>query len=85
MVLEGRNADLGRGMIMPKRLTSKINGGLGNALGGPRHYPTSDHHLPGTQAGILIDGVIYPLEGEPPVATTQGWGQVPGTGGVPAR
>jgi hypothetical protein len=33
------------------------------------------------EAGIFIDGVIYPLQGEPPIATTKRSGQVPGTGG----
>jgi len=29
--------------------------------------------------GVLIDGVVYPLQGQPPVATTKGWGVVPGS------
>jgi hypothetical protein len=35
-------------------------------------------HVPGNGAGILIDGVVTPLSGEPPIAQTKGWGRVPG-------
>jgi hypothetical protein len=62
------------------RLTDKIGNGVGNAkedfpsISGVRRV-----RVPGTQAGIWIDGVIYPLQGEPPVAKTKGWGRVPGT------
>jgi len=29
--------------------------------------------------GIDLDGEHYQLDGQPPVATTKGWGKVPGT------
>jgi hypothetical protein len=32
----------------------------------------------GGRAGILVDGELYRLSGEPPTATTKGWGKVPG-------
>jgi len=31
-----------------------------------------------TAAGIVIDGTVHRLEGEPPIATSNGWGIVPG-------
>lgn len=27
-------------------------------------------------AGVIVDGVVTPLGGEPPVATSQGWGNL---------
>lgn len=27
--------------------------------------------------GVVIDGVVYPLEGQPPVARSKGWGILP--------
>jgi hypothetical protein len=62
------------------RLTSKIANGVGNVK---RDYPpisgVGSDRVAGNGAGILIDGVIYPLQGEPPIAKTDGWGRVPGT------
>jgi hypothetical protein len=29
--------------------------------------------------GIEVDGARYPLAGQPPLATTNGWGRVPGS------
>jgi hypothetical protein len=62
------------------RLQSKITNGLGNAK---KDYPPlfgiRGDRVAGNAAGILIDGVITPLAGEPPVAKTNGWGRVPGT------
>jgi hypothetical protein len=26
--------------------------------------------------GVVIDGVVYPLEGQPPVAVSHGWGDL---------
>jgi hypothetical protein len=62
------------------RLTSKIGNGVGNAKEDfPPITGVRRERVAGSQAGILIDGVIYPLQGEPPVAKTKGWGHVPGT------
>jgi hypothetical protein len=33
-------------------------------------------HVAGNGAGIVVDGEITPLAGEPPVAQTHGWGIV---------
>jgi hypothetical protein len=61
------------------RLKSKIANGVGNAKEDfPRFSGVRGDHVAGNGAGVLIDGVIYPLQGEPPVAKTHGWGRVPG-------
>jgi len=61
------------------RLKSKISNGVGN---GKEDFPpisgAGRRRLAGNSAGILIDGTIYPLQGEPPIAKTNGWGRVPG-------
>jgi hypothetical protein len=31
---------------------------------------------PSSVAGVVIDGAVYPLAGEPPVAVTHGWGDL---------
>jgi hypothetical protein len=31
---------------------------------------------PSTPAGVVIDGAVYALEGEPPAATSKGWGDL---------
>jgi hypothetical protein len=62
------------------RLQNKITNGVGNAK---RDYPrisgVRGDRVAGDSAGVLIDGVIYPLQGVPPIAQTKGWGHVPGT------
>ena len=35
--------------------------------------PENAEHIP---SGIVVDGAVYPLEGQPPVATTHGWGNL---------
>jgi hypothetical protein len=63
------------------RLGLKItrNGGFGNVLDQPRYNRLfGGGRVPGNASGIVIDGVIYPLECEPPIAQTHGWGIVPG-------
>ena len=64
---------------MTKRLKSKISGGVGNAA---NDFPGINGIVGGrggVGAGVIIDGVIYPLQGEPPIAKTHGWGIVPGS------
>jgi hypothetical protein len=62
------------------RLKSKITGGVGNAKEDfPPISGVRGDRVAGNAAGVLIDGVIYPLQGEPPIAETNGWGRVPGT------
>jgi hypothetical protein len=31
---------------------------------------------PGIPSGVLIDGAIYALQGQPPVAVSHGWGNL---------
>ena len=64
------------------RLKSQIVNGVGNVKEDfPRISGVGGGHVSGNGAGVLIDGVIYRLQGEPPVAKTHGWGRVPGTPG----
>jgi hypothetical protein len=57
---------------LTSRVTSKRKHPKRGAMVGPEGgIPTSN--------GIVIDGVPYPLEGQPPVAQTRGWGIVPGS------
>jgi hypothetical protein len=30
----------------------------------------------GEPSGIVIDGAVYPLEGQPPIAVSHGWGDL---------
>ena len=72
-----KSGDRGRKTITTQRLTKKINGAFGNGKEDFSRINGVIGGRGGPKAGIVIDGVIYPLEGEPPVATTHGWGQVP--------
>ncbi len=59
-------------MKLKVRITSSRKGPKRGAMIGPEQgVPTS--------SGIVIDSVAYPLEGQPPVARTRGWGIVPGS------
>ena len=61
------------------RLTGKITNGVGNAKEDfPEISGVRRKRVAGNAAGVLIDAVIYPLQGEPPIAKTNGWGKVPG-------
>ena len=60
------------------RLKSRIADGVGNAKETFHILGVSSGRVAGNEAGILIDGTIYPLQGEPPIAKTDGWGRVPG-------
>jgi hypothetical protein len=42
---------------------------LGRDTGGERPSPY----------GIVLDGAVYPLAGQPPVAVSKGWGRPPGS------
>jgi hypothetical protein len=35
--------------------------------------PENGDHIP---SGIVVDGAVYPLEGQPPVARSHGWGDL---------
>jgi hypothetical protein len=59
-------------VVKPFKLVNKIKGDghpTGGGIGGTRPGVTS-------QGGVVIDGVVYPLEGEPPVAVSKGWGDM---------
>jgi hypothetical protein len=63
-----------------KRLTANLNGHVGDATKDfPHRTGVLGNGPVGPKAGMVIDGVIYPLQGEPPTATTKGWGKVPGS------
>jgi len=42
-----------------------------------QHAMLAPENGDGRAAGIEIDGVVYPLDGQPPVATSSGWGAIP--------
>ena len=68
-----------RNVEVMSRLKSKITNGVGDAKEEfPRISGVGGGHVAGDSAGILIDGGVYPLQGEPPIAKTHGWGRVPG-------
>jgi hypothetical protein len=61
------------------RLKSRIVNGVGNVKEDfPPISRVGGDRVAGNSAGVLIDGVIYRLQGEPPIAKTRGWGRVPG-------
>jgi hypothetical protein len=61
----------------PLRLTDRVTGGRGT-LGGFTYEIRLGASTGSHPYGIEIDGAIYPLQGEPPLAATKGWGRVPG-------
>lgn len=42
------------------------------------HLGPNDATVTRTAAGLVVDGALTPLEGEPPIARSNGWGQRPG-------
>jgi hypothetical protein len=60
--------------VKKRKLASKVKG-EGKTPAHPQ-LPAVPRY--GSRAGVEIDGAIYPLEGEPPTATTKGWGKIPG-------
>jgi hypothetical protein len=61
------------------RLVKKIEGKAGQGVKGGESplRPESTMVAPArVKAGIVIDGVVYPLAGEPPIAVTHGWGDL---------
>jgi hypothetical protein len=55
------------------RLTSKVT--AAGKKGGTGAYMGPEGGLP-TPTGIVVDGVVYPLAGQPPVAVSHGWGNL---------
>jgi hypothetical protein len=39
-------------------------------------YPVVPQPEDYAPSGVLIDGAVYPLAGQPPVATSKGWGNM---------
>ena len=56
------------------RLTDRIRGGSGGGV--DETYMGSELYGDGLPYGIVIDGAHYALEGQPPTATSKGWGDV---------
>jgi hypothetical protein len=68
-------------MKLTRRITStrpRARGGS-RAPSGPDPMVFLDGDRVTLKFGILIDGTVYGLGGQPPVATTKGWGLVPGS------
>jgi hypothetical protein len=68
-------------MKLTRRITTTrpwVKGG-GRAPSGPEPMTFVDGDRVTLSQGILIDGVVYPLQGQPPMAETKGWGLVPGS------
>jgi hypothetical protein len=63
------------------KLKPKIEGKAGQGAKGGKASAGRSYSMGGrrgTTGGVVIDGAVYPLEGEPPVVKTNGWGRVPG-------
>ena len=61
------------------KLVKKIEGKAGQGVKGGKSPLRPESALvarPRTKAGIVIDGVVTPLQGEPPIAVTHGWGDL---------
>ncbi len=66
-------------MTTPKakrKLVGKVQGSSRRPKG---TVPIGRENGDGLPYGIVIDGAVHPLEGQPPPATTKGWGRVPGS------
>jgi hypothetical protein len=61
------------------RLVKKIDGKAGQGVKGgksPMRPETAIGLRSLAKGGVVIDGVVYPLAGEPPIAVTHGWGDL---------
>jgi hypothetical protein len=64
------------GTQVMSRLVKQVKG-KGKAATASRDVPAVPSSMqPRSMAGHVIDGVPYPLQGEPPVATSKGWGDM---------
>lgn len=54
---------------LTRRIPSDDRDTRGEVLLGPENGD-------GRTAGITIDGVVYPLDGQPPVVVSRGWGDM---------
>ena len=39
-------------------------------------FSTPVNPEPSVPSGVVIDGAVYPLEGQPPIAVSHGWGDL---------
>jgi hypothetical protein len=60
------------------RLVKQIDGKAGQGVKGGKYLPPESTIVapPRTRGGVVIDGVVTPLAGEPPVAVSHGWGDL---------
>jgi hypothetical protein len=57
------------------RLTKKVKGkGKAAPSGISQEYQPAPR--PKSAAGVVVDGAVYPLAGEPPIAQSRGWGDM---------
>jgi hypothetical protein len=67
--------------VKRRKLAGKVTGGRGKlgSVGYEIRMPMTGTEVGSAgRAGIVVDGELYRLGGEPPTATTKGWGKVPG-------
>lgn len=65
--------------MKPWRLVDKVRGGGGSDLAGGRvrdEYIAAGAVDGGDPGGVVIDGVVWRLSGEPPRAVSKGWGDL---------
>jgi hypothetical protein len=58
------------------RLTKQIKPKGKVTSGGRETSPIPLTMRPSHVAGVVIDNAVYPLAGEPPIATSRGWGDM---------
>jgi hypothetical protein len=61
--------------VTRRKLVDKIDGKAGQGVKGAEYPPWAAPRA-GTAAGIVVDGGIYRLAGEPPVGVSDGWGDM---------
>jgi hypothetical protein len=58
------------------RLTKKVKAKGKAASGAVETQAVPLTMRPSHPSGVVIDGAVYPVAGEPPVATSKGWGDM---------
>ncbi len=66
--------------MIPWRLIDKVRGRVRSDLAGGRwrDEAVGASAVGGHPGGVLVDGVLWRLDGEPPRAVSKGWGELPG-------
>lgn len=66
--------------IQAVKLVKQIDGKAGQGAKGGKYSTAGRTYRggpsPKSAAGVVIDGDVYPLAGEPPVAVSHGWGDL---------